>query len=100
MYKCIYVHTVLTPGCIVNDLLLNGTDPVCRTSMSDGTCNEWMVCSEDGCRCASFSGTSIGDMADYSTSSDCCIDSGPLTRTCMANEKWSSEIPHTINTGK
>ena len=80
----------------MSDLLLNSMDRICQTSMSDGTCTEWMVCSENGSLCVVFSGTSVGDEADYTTSSDYSIDSGPLTRTCMANGEWSSETPPTI----
>ena len=71
-------------------------DPVCQTPTSDGTCTEWMVCSENGSLCAAFSGTSVNDVAVYTTSSDYCINSGPLQRTCMADEEWSAEIPDII----
>ena len=71
-------------------------DPVCQTLMSDGTCTEWMVCFENGSLCASFNGTSVNDVAVYTTSSDYCIASEPLQRTCMADEEWSSEIPDVI----
>ena len=80
----------------MSDLLPNSLDPVCQTSLSDGTCTEWMVCSEDGSLCVVFSGTSVNDEAVYTTSSDYSIDSGPLTRTCMANEEWSTETTHII----
>ena len=71
--------------------------PVCQTTMSDGTCTEWMVCFENGSLCAAFSGTSVNDVAVYTTSSDYCIASGgPLQRRCMADEEWSSEIQDII----
>ena len=90
------MYTFLIPGCIVRDLLLISMDPVCQTPMSDGTCTEWMVCFENGSLCATFNSTSVNDVAVYTTSSDYCINSGPLQRTCMADEEWSLEIPDII----
>ena len=44
-----------------------------------------------------FNGTSVGDIAIYFTTPDCCIISASgLTRECHKDRSWSGSVPRTL----
>ena len=68
-------------------------------SGSDDQCRRWELCLDDRrSLCVEFDGTSDGDTAVYTTSSDYCIDTGPLERMCMDVE-WMPPIIPDLNSG-
>ena len=66
-------------GCVPSDLLQSSSGPECQTSVN-GECTEFVICSDDGKKCA-FYGTSEGSIAVYNSTIDYCL-SGPVERIC------------------
>ena len=80
-------------GCRPSDLLQISRDPECLTSVN-GECTEFVICSEDGKKCAVYNGTSEGSIAVYYTTTDYCLI-GTVERICDG-KNWSGEEPITV----
>ena len=51
-----------------------------------------MQCCDDDSLCTTYTGVTIGNSANYSTSEGYCIINNPLRR-CFADMSWSEQIP-------